>query len=97
MVAAMPDVGEVRDALAAFRAALTASGDRPTATALTPTQAARVHADCVALVGLVEEARDAALALARSAGATWERLETTSGVADSTLRDRLTRWEGAAR
>jgi hypothetical protein len=93
VASAMPDLDGVRAALAAFRAAVRTAD--PAALACLP--AARLHAECAELVDSLTEARDAALALARSAGSTWECLERTSGVADSTLRDRLTRWEEVAR
>jgi hypothetical protein len=95
MASAMPNLDGVRDALAAFRAALQCAARTPDVLGSRPT--AELHAQCAWLVNDVAALRDEALALARSAGATWERLEIESGVADSTLRDRLTRWEAAAR
>jgi hypothetical protein len=95
MATAMPNLGEVREALAEFRAAVRAAASVPSG--LNTRACAELHADLADLVTEVAEARDAVLAMARSAGATWERLETESGVADSTLRDRLTRWEATAR
>lgn len=54
--------------------------------------ASALHAEAVGLVAEFEHLRDATLALARRS-ATWQLLEADSDVPDSTLRDRLTRYE----
>lgn len=87
----MPSLDAVRDALNAFHAAVRSAHAH--SGAHSQLAASRLHADMVDLVETVTVERDAVLSLARGAGATWEMLESTCGVADSTLRDRLTRWE----
>lgn len=82
------DIGPTRDALLELMTQLRDAVGRPVDVEDAATLVRQLHD----IRALALDAADASLVIARIASITYKRLEEITGIADSTLHERVTRW-----